>query len=248
MSGHSKWHNIKIRKSKVDSMKAKLFTKVSKEILMAVKEGGPEPETNFRLKVAVQRARDANMPVDNIKRTIEKASGSGAVEFEEIIYEGYGPYGVAMMLDVATDNRNRTAAEVRRLFTKYGGNLGETGCVAWMFEKRGVIFIKENSAKEDELLSVALDAGALDIENMDDGYEIATEPSKLSAVRAALDENKIKYESCEITWIPQNNVKIENEEEASRLIKLVEDLEELDDVQQVYANFDILQNILENIT
>ena len=246
MSGHSKWHNIRIKKSKMDNLKGKLFTRVSKEILMAVKEGGPDPESNFRLKIAVQRARDANMPGDNIKRTIEKASGSGAEEFEEILYEGYGPAGVAFMLDVATDNRNRTAAEVRRIFTKFGGSLGESGCVAWMFQKKGLLTIEGTSVSEDDLMTIALDAGADDMTPIDDGYEISADPSNFTSVRKAFEEKKIAYESAEITWIPANTVKVEGDD-ASRTLKLVEELEELEDVQQVYANFDIPDEIMEKI-
>lgn len=246
MSGHSKWHNIRVKKTKMDSLKGKLFTKLSKEILMAVKEGGPDPENNFRLKVAIGRARDANMPNENIKRTIEKATGAGSESYEEILYEGYGPAGVAFMLEVATDNRNRTAAEVRRLFTKYGGSLGESGCVAWMFQKKGLILISAKSIGEDELMNIALDIGAEDMTQSEDGYEIVTDPSTFSSVRKAIDERKISYDSAEITWIPTNTVKLEGED-ASKTLRLIEELEDLEDVQQVYANFDISREIMEKI-
>ncbi len=210
MSGHSKWHNIKIRKSKMDNLKGQVFTRVSKEIHMAVKDGGPDPENNYRLKMAIQKAKSNNMPGDSIKKTIEKAQGAGAADYEEMIYEGYGPAGVAMMLDVATDNKNRSAAEVRFLYTKYGGNLGESGCVSWMFDKKAVIFIANPSC----------------------------EPTSFMAVRTALENSKIAYESAEIAWIPKNTVKVEGADVA-KVLKLIEVLEELDDVQQVYANFDI---------
>ncbi|MDQ7822490.1 MAG: YebC/PmpR family DNA-binding transcriptional regulator [Candidatus Eremiobacteraeota bacterium] len=246
MSGHSKWHNIKIKKGKMDSLRGKLFTKVSKEIHMAVREGGPDPDNNFRLKVAIGRARDVNMPADSIKRTIEKASGSGSTDYEEFIYEGYGPAGVALIMEIATDNRNRSAAEVRRIFTKNGGSLGETGCVAWMFLKKGLIVISGGAVDEDTLMTVALEAGAEDLQNTDDGFEIVTELAALSAVRAALDDKKIAYESAEITWIPQNTVQVK-EDDAANVLRLMEELEELDDVQQVYANFDIPREIMDKL-
>jgi YebC/PmpR family DNA-binding regulatory protein len=238
MSGHSKWHNIKIKKSKMDNIRGAVFTRISKEIHMAVKDGGPDPEINYRLKMAVQKAKDNNMPGDSIKKTIEKAMGAGSADFEEIMYEGYGPAGVAMMLDVATDNRNRSAAEVRNLYTKYGGNLGETGCVSWMFDKKGVIFIADPSLDEDNLMNIALEAGADDLQKLDDGYEITSEPSSFMGVRKALDDKKIPFESAEISWIPKNTVRVTGAD-VSRVLKLIEVLEELDDVNQVYANFDI---------
>lgn len=246
MSGHSKWHNIKVKKSKMDSLKGKLFTRVSKEILMAVKEGGPDPESNFRLKVAVQRAREVNMPGDNIKRTIEKASGAGAEAYEEIRYEGYGPGGVAVIIEVATDNRNRTAAEVRRIFTKFGNALGESGCVSWMFEKKGLILISDRSINEDELLALALDLGAEDMKTTEDGYEIYTDPATFAAVRNSLDEKKIPYDSAEISWIPSNTVKVEGDD-AGKILRFIDEIEELEDVQQVYANFDISPELMEKL-
>jgi len=238
MSGHSKWHNIKIRKSKMDNLKGQVFTRVSKEIHMAVKDGGPDPENNYRLKMAIQKARSNNMPGDSIKKTIEKAQGAGASDYEEIIYEGYGPAGVAMMLEVATDNRNRSAAEVRFLYNKYGGNLGESGCVSWMFEKKAVIFIANPSLDEEALMTLAIEAGADDLQQTDDGFEITCEPSSFMAVRKALEDSTIAYESAEISWIPKNTVRVEGAD-VGKVLKLIEVLEELDDVQQVYANFDI---------
>lgn len=246
MSGHSKWHNIREKKGRMDSLKGKLFTKVSREILMAAKEGGSDPENNFRLKVAIQKAKEVNMPGDNIKRTIEKASGAGSESFEEIIYEGYGPAGVAFMLEVTTDNRNRTAAEVRRIFTKHGGSLGETGCVSWMFQKKGLILVGDKNYSEDEMMSIALDVGAEDMTHTEDGYEIVSDPSSFTEVRHALDDKKIPYESAEITWIPGNSVKL-GADDGAKTLRLIEELEELDDVQEVYANFDIPREIMEKI-
>jgi YebC/PmpR family DNA-binding regulatory protein len=246
MSGHSKWHNIKIKKSKMDNIRGAVFTKISKEIHMAVREGGPDPDNNYRLKMAVQKAKDNNMPSDNIKKTIEKAVGGSAADFEEIIYEGYGPAGVAVMLQAATDNRNRTAAEVRRLFTRNGGSLGESGCVSWMFEKKGLIFVPENTIDEEALLSIVIDAGADDLNSVDEGFEITMEPTSMTEVRKALEEKKVAYESAEITWIPKNNVKV-SDEDAGKVLKLVEELEEYDDIQQVYANFDISKEFMEKM-
>lgn len=246
MSGHSKWHNIKIKKSKVDNIRGQVFTKISKEIHMAVREGGPDPDNNYRLKMAVQKAKDNNMPGDNIKKTIEKAVGGSGTDFEEIIYEGYGPAGVAVMLQAATDNRNRTAAEVRRIFTRNGGSLGESGCVSWMFEKKGLIFVPENIIDEETLLGIALDAGAQDLNEADEGFEVTTEPTSLTEVRKVLDEKKVAYDSVEITWIPKNTVKV-SDDDAGKVLKLVEDLEENDDIQQVYANFDISKEFMEKM-
>lgn len=247
MSGHSKWHNIKVRKSKVDAMKGKLFTKVSREILMAVKQGGSDPENNFRLKMAVQKAREVNMPMDNIKRVIEKASGEGgASTIEEIIYEGYGPSGVAVMVEAATDNRNRTAAEIRNIFARYGGNMGESGCVAWIFKKNGLIVINSLEMKEDELMGIALEAGAEDLKQSEGTYELITDVATFSKVKQALDDKDIKYDEAEITMIPSTTITVDKKD-ASGVLKLMEDLEDNDDVEHVYANFDIPESIMEEI-
>jgi YebC/PmpR family DNA-binding regulatory protein len=246
MSGHSKWHNIKIKKSKMDNIRGALFTRISKEIHMAVKEGGPDPDNNYRLKMAVQKAKDNNMPGDSIKKTIEKASGAGAADYEELIYEGYGPCGVAVMADAATDNRNRTAAEVRMIFTKNGGSLGESGCVSWMFEKKGIIAITGNSIDEDTLMTIALEAGADDLQKTEDGFEVLTDFANLTAVRKIFDEKKVPYDSAEIAWIPKNTVKV-NDEDAPRVLRFIEALEEYDDIQEVYANFDISSEVMDKM-
>jgi len=247
MSGHSKWHNIREKKSKVDAQKGKLFTTVSKEIMMAVKEAGPEPDTNYRLKMAIQKAKDVNMPQDNIKRSIDRASGVGSENIEEINYEGYGPHGVAIIVEAATDNRNRMAAEMRNLFSKSGGSLGEAGCVAWMFDKRGVIEISSANIKdEDELMMTALEAGAEDLKKEEDVFQILTSPSKLHQVRLFLEEKKFPIESAEITMIPKNTVTLDKNQ-AAQVLRLMDALEDQNDTLQVYANFDIPAEILEEV-
>ena len=237
MSGHSKWHNIRDKKSKVDSARGQIFTRVSKEMHMAVKEGGGDPDTNFRLKIAIQRAKDVNMPADNIKRTIEKASGAGSADYEELLYEGYGPCGVALVIEVATDNRNRTAAEVRNVFGKSGCSLGESGCVSWMFKKKG-LFLIPKGPDEDTLMDLVLTAGADDMESDEEGIEVTCETSSFTEVKEAIDGTKIKCESAEITWIPENTVTI-SEEDSAKVIKLIDALDALDDVQNVFANFEV---------
>lgn len=247
MSGHSKWHNIKEKKSKVDAQKGKLFTTVSKEIMMAVKEAGPEPDTNYRLKMAVQKAKDVNMPQDNIKRSIDRASGVGSENIEEVNYEGYGPHGVAIVVEAATDNRNRTAAEIRNLFNKSGGSLGEAGCVSWMFDRKGIIEISSVKIKdEDELMMTALEAGAEDLKKEEDVFQILTEPSKLHQVRLFLEEKKIPIESAEISMIPKNTVALDKNQ-AAQVLRLMDALEEQSDTLQIYANFDIPAEILEEV-
>jgi YebC/PmpR family DNA-binding regulatory protein len=247
MSGHSKWHNIREKKSKMDAQKGKLFTTVSREIMMAVKEAGPEPDTNYRLKMAVQKAKDVNMPQDNIKRSIDRASGVGSENIEEINYEGYGPHGVAIVVEAATDNKNRTAAEVRNLFNKSGGSLGEAGCVSWMFDRKGIIEVSsENIKDEDELMMTALEAGAEDLKKEEDMFQILTEPSKLHQVRIFLEGKKIPIESAEFSMIPKNTVELDKNQ-AAQILRLMDALEEQSDALQVYANFDIPAEILEEM-
>ncbi len=241
MSGHSKWHNIRDKKSRVDNARGKVFTKVSKEIHMAVKEGGTDPDTNFRLKVAIGRAKEVNMPADNIKRTIEKASGAGSADYEELLYEGYGPSGVALIIEIATDNRNRTAAEVRNIFSKNGCSLGESGCVAWMFKKKALFIIPAEQANEEALMDIVLVAGADELDLYEDMFEVTCEPSSFSAVKEALDAAGIKTESAEISWIPENTVEI-TEEDAAKVMKLTDALEDLDDVEEVYSNYEIKES------
>ncbi len=241
MSGHSKWANIKHRKAKQDAVRGRIFTRIGKELMVAVKNGGPDPEVNLRLKGVIQKARENNIPQDNIQRIIDKASGNLAgVNYEEIVYEGYGPGGVAVLLNIMTDNRNRTAGEIRHLFSKNGGNLGETGCVAWMFDHKGLIVIgKEDLAKdEDEIMMAALEGGAEDVQVEEDAIEIITQPDDLENVKQAVVEAGIKYDLAELTMLPQTTVELTGDD-ARKMLKLMDALEDHDDVQGVWANFDI---------
>jgi len=239
MSGHSKWANIKHRKGKMDAIRGKITTKISREITVAVRTGGADPAGNMRLKLALQKAKENNVPKENIQRAIQK--GIGTLEggnYEEIVYEGYGPGGVAVMLEILTDNRNRTAADIRHLFAKHGGNLGEAGCVAWMFDKKGLFLIDKTAVSEEDLMLAALDAGAEDIKSDGDQYEVITAPDDWEKVRAALDAAKITVASAQVTMVPQTEVKLTGTD-AVKMLKLMDALEDHDDVQEVYANFDI---------
>lgn len=242
MSGHSKWATIKRKKAKVDAQRGKLFTRLSKEIIMAARAGGGDPDGNMRLKTAIQRAKEANIPNDNIQRAIMKGSGElGGGNYEEIIYEGYGPGGVAVMLEIMTDNRNRTAGEIRHLFSRYGGNLGESGCVSWMFSKKGLIVVdKDSGVNEDELLLAALDAGAEDMKVEEDSFEIYTSPEDFETVRDSLTNQGISLADEDLSMIPQNTVNLDGKD-AEQMLKLMEALEDHDDVQEVYANFDMVE-------
>ena len=247
MAGHSKWAGIKHKKAIVDARRGKLFTKLARAITVAAKEGGGDPEGNPALALAIQKARDASMPKDNIERAIAKGTGEGsdAEALEAVLYEGYGPGGVALLVDALTDNRNRTGSEVRHLFTKHGGNLGEPGSVAYLFDKRGVIVVDATRYEEDDLLP-AVEAGALDVTVDDDVFEILTEPGDLPAVRAALEGAGIELESAEVGQHPKTRVPID-EETATKLMRLVEALEDNDDVNEVHANFDVDAAVLERV-
>jgi len=241
MSGHSKWATIKRKKAKVDAARGKIFTRLAREIIIAARQGGGDPDNNVRLKTAIQRAKEANIPNDNIMRAVQKGAGElGAGSYEEITYEGYGPGGVAVLLDIMTDNRNRTAGEIRHMFSRHGGNLGETGCVAWMFEKKGLIVIdrSENSLDEDDLMLLALDAGAEDFKSEEDSYEVITSPEGISAVKEALEQSGFRIEDADVTMVPQTEVKLSGAE-AEQMLRLMDALEEHDDVQYVYVNFDL---------
>ena len=246
MSGHSKWHNIRLRKGKQDAVRSKLFTKIAREVIVAAREGGGSPESNLRLKLAVQKARDNSMPADNIKRAIQR--GTGEVEgasYEETSYEGYGPAGVAVLVSCLTDNRNRTVAELRNIFSKCGGNLGESGCVAWMFEQTGLIQIPGDNADEDTVMMATMDAGAEDIRLEGDTVDVLCQPADLPHVRDAVSAAGIEYASAEVTMLPKSTVKIEDSKEANQILRLLDALEDNDDVQQVYANFDILDELMQ---
>lgn len=241
MSGHSKWANIKHRKGKQDAAKGKVFTKVAREIIMAAKSGGGDPSANFRLRMAVDKAKSVNMPVDNINRAIAKGSGGlDGSNYEEISYEGYGPGGVAIMLDILTDNRNRTAGDIRHLFSKYGGNMGETGCVNWMFTKAGLLTVEVEGCplSEDELLLIAADSGADNLERSDEVYEITCAPEVLWKIKNDLEAAGITVSSAAVSYLPQNTVRVEGED-VVKLFKLMDALEDHDDVQETYANFDV---------
>lgn len=248
MSGHSKWATIKRKKGKLDQERGKIFTQHIKEITVAAREGGGDPVNNARLRTAVAAAKGVNMPADNIKRAILKGTGQlPGVVYESITYEGYGPAGVAIMLEVMTDNKNRIVAEIRHMLTKHGGNLGAAGCVAWMFEKQGVITVDPTVADEAVVTEIAIDAGAEDISTEGGSIEIVTDPANLEAVKEALEAKKIPILSSEITMNAKNSVKITNESEASSMMKLYESLEEHDDVQKVYSNFDIDEKLMEKL-
>ena len=248
MAGHSKWANIKRKKEKTDAQKAKAFTRVTREIIVATKAGGGDPDANFQLRLAIQNAKKANMPNDNIARAIKRGLGStDGDQFEEIIYEGYGPNGVAFLVQTLSDNRNRTASEMRYIFSRNSGNLGETGCVSWLFEQKGIITVaKENiNMNEEELLEFMLEIGADDVQLVEDYYEITTEVSELETVRNLLAE-KTSIEEAGLSFIPNNTVEVSGET-AVTLLKLVDALEEHDDVQNVYANFEISDEELEKL-
>lgn len=248
MAGHSKWANIKHRKARVDAQKGKLFTKLGRELIMAAKAGGGDPDSNSRLKLAIQKAKNANMPADNIQRAIQRGTGEieGAV-YEEIMYEGYGPGGVAVMMRAATDSRNRTAAEVRHIFSRCGGNLGETGCVSWMFDRKGLLVLdtEELGMDRDELMLRAIDAGAEDVrEDGGNSIEIITSPESFEEVKDNLSEQGLKFVVEEIIMLPQNTVQIEDKDKAEQIMRLINMLEEQDDIQDVYANYDIPDELM----
>jgi YebC/PmpR family DNA-binding regulatory protein len=248
MSGHSKWHNIRIRKQKADLVRGKLFSKLAREITVAAREGGGNPDANPRLRTAIERARDAGMPNDNIQRAIQR--GTGAIEgatYETVTYEGYAPGGVAVLVEVLTDNRNRAASEIRSLFTRHGGSLSEAGSVAWMFDRRGLITVERSRASEDDLLLAALEAGADDVRTSGDVYEIVTAPERFFAVKQALQTAGISLQSADITLVPKSTVRVEGED-ARRVLRLIEALEDHDDVQRAYANFDIPDEILQQVS
>lgn len=239
MSGHNKWSSIKHKKGAADAKRGKIFTKLIKEITIAAKDGGGDPDGNPRLKTAIQSAKAANMPQDNIIRAIKKGTGElEGVSYEEVTYEGYGPGGVAVMVDCTTDNKNRTVAEIRRIFSKSAGNMGESGCVNWMFDRKGQIIIEKEGVSEEQIMNMALEAGAEDVVDMETVWEIRTEVTDLYAVSTALAEAGFTIEESKLSRIPQNFIKVEGKT-AEQVLRLVETLEDSDDVQDVYANYDI---------
>jgi YebC/PmpR family DNA-binding regulatory protein len=251
MAGHSKWAQIKRSKAVKDTQRGALFARFSREITVAAKIGGPDPEGNFRLRTAIERAKAALLPNDNIRRAIEKATGGGAADqLESVAYEGYGPGGVAVFIETMTDNRNRTAGDIRSYFNKYNGNLGYDGCVAWVFEQKGVIRLDAKGNDEDVILEKALEAGAMDVSlNEDDGqWEITTEPLSLNTVCDALTADGIKIASAEVTRIPQNSVRVTDQTHAKQLMKLLDAIESQEDVQAVFANFEMDDALLQQIS
>jgi YebC/PmpR family DNA-binding regulatory protein len=245
MSGHSKWSTIKHKKAAKDARKGKLFTKLIKEITVAARIGGGDINANPRLRTAVMTARANSMPGDNIERAIKKGTGElEGVSYEEIQYEGYGPGGVAILAQVLTDNKNRTVSEVRRLFTKHSGNLGETGCVAWMFDKKGLIAVEKSQIDEDRLMGLVLEAGAEDVREEGELFEIVTQPENFERVKEALERGKVVLASAQVTMVPKNTVDVD-EKHAEPILKLMEELEDHDDVQSVSANFNIPDELME---
>lgn len=241
MSGHSKWAGIKHKKAIIDAKRGKVFTKIVKELTVAARIGGGDPDGNPRLRLAVDKAKEVNMPNDNIKKAILKGTGElDGVNYEEIVYEGYGPGGVAVYIDAMTDNRNRTISDLRHIMSKYGGNIGESGSVAWIFNKCGYILVDKNKADEDRLMSIALDAGATDMKNDpgEENFEVITEPESMSEVKAAIDGAGIEVEHAEVTMLPKNYVALDAKK-GEQMTKLIDALEDHDDVQNVYANFDL---------
>lgn len=246
MSGHSKWHNIKIRKQKMDQVRGKLFSKISREIMVAAKEGGSNPEANARLRTATERAREAGMPNDNIQRAIQRGAGEMAgATYETVVYEGYAPGGVAVMVEALTDKRNRTAGEVRAVFTKHGASLGG-GSVAWMFEREGMVTVARGDLSEDDMLLAALEAGGEDMRITEDGYEISTRPEDTYKVKQALVDRGLTVAGAQVTMRPRNTVRVEGKE-ARQVLRLMDALEDLDDVQAVHANFDIPDEVMQQV-
>jgi YebC/PmpR family DNA-binding regulatory protein len=248
VSGHSKWSSIKHKKGAADAKRGKLFSKLSRAIIVAAKEGGPDPAGNLALQNAIEKARSYSMPKDNIERAIARGSGQDSDEgaFETIVYEGYGAGGIAVMVEALTDNRNRTASEVRHLFAKNDGNLGETGGVAWLFERRGVVLV-DGSADEDELMLAAAEGGADDIERDGSSWQITSAPEQLAAVRSAVEAAGFAVDSAELTMIPKTTIEVDDESQAKKVLRLIDALEDNDDVQEVYANFDIPERVLEEV-
>lgn len=245
MAGHSKWANIKHRKGKQDAKRAKMFTKLTRAIIVAAREGGADPEYNTALKNAIEKAKAANMPNDNIERAIKKGAGElDGVNYEEITYEGYGPGGIAVLVEVLTDNRNRTASDIRHYFSKFGGNLGSTGCVSFMFDRKGVLIIeKEDGIDEEELMMQAIEAGAEDFITEEEYFEITTSPEDFASVRDSLKEAGYNFTTAEISFIPQNTSKLTDEDDIKNMTKLIDALEDNDDVQNVYHNWDMPEDL-----
>lgn len=248
MSGHSHWAGIKHKKAANDAKRGKVWSKVARMIIMAAKAGGGDPAQNLTLRYAIDKAKGVNMPKDTIEKAIKKGSGElGAVNYEEVLYEGYAPGGVAIMVEGLTDNRNRTAPEIKKIFEKRGGALGASGCVNWMFKKKGLITVAVTAIEEDALMDIALSSGAEDMENIGELYEITCQPDAYAELKATLEEKKIPIDSAELSMVPDTTVPVKDSETARKILNLMEDFEDHDDVQEVYANFDIPDEILQKM-
>ena len=249
MSGHSKWSSIKHKKGAADKKRGKLFSKLSRALIVAARDGGPDPASNLALANAIEKARSYSMPKDNIERAIARGSGADAdaESFEQVVYEGYGPNGVAVLVEALTDNRNRTAADVRAAFTKHGGNLGGSGAVAWLFDRRGLILVDADGADEDELVLAAADGGADDVELDGSSFRVTSSPEALGAVREAIERAGMEVESSELTMVPKTTVNLDDETAAKQTLRLIDALDESDDVQEVYSNFDISEQVMEAV-
>lgn len=248
MSGHSRWSTIKRKKAAADAKKGQIFTKIIREIIVAAKAGGGDPDSNSRLRTVIEKAKAANMPLENIKKAIQKGTGElPGVSYEEITYEGYGPGGVALLIKVTTDNKNRSAADIRTILSKNGGSMAAVGSTSWQFEQKGYISVPKEEINEEALMEIVLDAGAQDIQTTENSYDVMIEPANFEKVKRALDDKKVKYTVAEITMIPKSYVKLEGKD-AEQMLKLMNALDENDDVQNVYANFDIPQEIMDKLS
>lgn len=248
MSGHSKWHSIKHQKGAADAARGKLFARLARQIEVAAREGGGDPDSNPTLRTMVQKARDGSMPKDNIERAIKRGSGElDGVRYETVNYEGYAPNGVAVYVETVTDNRKRTGAEIKNIFTRNGGSLAEPGAVSWQFARKGVVIVEKAAASEDDLMLAALDAGAEDIDDQGDSWQVTTPPESLSTVRAALEQAGIAFTEAELTMLPSQTVPLGDESSAKQVLRVIDALEEHDDVGNVYANFDIPDSVLQAV-
>ena len=249
MSGHSKWHNIKMRKGAQDAKRGKIFTKISREIMVAVKENGSIPETNLKLKMCIQKAKDNSMPNDTVQNAIKRASGAmDGANYEEIIYEGYAPGGVAVLVQCLSDNKNRTVSEVRMAFTKHGGNMANAGAVSYLFDRKGQLVFSAETCDEDKIMEIALESGAEDVKVDDTMIEVITAPQDYSVVREAFENAGIEFESADVIMIPQTTVEITSEKDAAKIMKIVDQLEDCDDVQKVYANYEMDDSIIDSLS
>jgi YebC/PmpR family DNA-binding regulatory protein len=248
MSGHSHWSTIRFKKAAVDNKRGKLWSKIARMVIVAAKAGGGDPSANLSLRYAIDKAKSANMPKDTIEKAIKKGTGElGDVHYEDVLYEGYAPGGVAVMVEGLTDNRSRTAPEIKKIFERRGGSMGASGCVGWMFSKKGLITVKAGAIGEDDLMEIVLSAGADDMQNLGEVYEITCTPSAYDSLKKTLEEKKIPLESAQLAMIPQNKIQVADAETAQKLLGLMEELEDNDDVQEVYANFDIPDEILKKM-